>query len=884
VINCEPIAQALDEYDPDAQEPGIVKAEEQRAQFLALFPQDGWPAMTLDRYALGQAAHPDNFCRWMEFVTTELGSMKGGNARKHLIYFQAATGQWWFDEKLYTSVDEAWQAVHQGFVDAFAFAETGKWTEIEGIAALRSGPALVNKALSAYFPDDVLPINSQSHLRRFLRELGDPQADDQALGTTGLNRLLLHGLRACSELEGWTTKQMERLLYSTHLNPFAAQPSDGPIEDVAAFIAKTLEEAGDDRLEVRRQTEDQARKLLDDTSGQMTEAQARELLKLFNVDFNKGRRYATRFSPAFVGQTANALVANLGALNDWTSRLWNGTEEEGAVALGELLSDRKKLPSAGTSYPTMLRYLRNPEKYAVWGSMTDRGLQRLTSYKPTKNPSSGDGSDYAAFCEAAQQLITDYEIPPELLDYVLAAAGRDETAKDGRPPPTVGGAWLFQANPSIYDIDQAVSESTEISWVVRQYTDEVRKGDRVYIWRSGPEGGVVATATVENEPVVKSGDTGDPYLIKPESLSKPEPRVMLRIESVLAAPIRRSELLDHSVLKDLGVIKFANATNFKVTEEQDEALQTLVSGFHIPPLSAEIEERVHLPRAWLQEALDLLVEKGQIVFYGPPGTGKTYVALALAEEITREGGGFRIVQFHPSYSYEDFVGGFRPVEDDGAHGVRYERTNGPLRAMAAAAAADPGHPYVLIVDEINRGNIPKIFGELLFLLEYRQKAVRLPYWPEEQFSLPRNLFLIGTMNTADRSIALVDAALRRRFYFVPFIPTDAPVSAVLNKWLEKYSHADEAARLLDLLNKEIANDEVAIGPSYFMTDPENGPDLERIWKRAIMPLLEEYYYGTKWDPARFGLTKLRGQLGGEPIEEPAGEGAAEAEDEDEDES
>lgn len=129
--------------------------------------------------------------------------------------------------------------------------------------------------------------------------------------------------------------------------------------------------------------------------------------------------------------------------------------------------------------------------------------------------------------------------------------------------------------------------------------------------------------------------------------------------------IRRSDLLEHAILKDLGVIKFANATNFKITPEQDQALQALVSGFRIPPLSAEIEDRVHLPRSWLQEALDLLVEKGQVVFYGPPGTGKTFVALALAEEITREGGDFRIVQFHPSYSYEDFVGGFRPVEDDG---------------------------------------------------------------------------------------------------------------------------------------------------------------------------------------------------------------------------
>jgi MoxR-like ATPase len=874
MIDCNIIAQALDEYDPDAWEASLVEAEEQRAQLLKLFPKEGWPSMTLDRYALGQAEYPDNFCRWMEFVTTELSSMRGGNAKKHLIYFQAGTGEWWFNERLYDDVDEAWQAVHQGFLDALELAEAGKWSEIQQIEALHSGPALVNKTLSAYFPDDLLPINSEAHLRHFLRGLGEPNAEDQSLRTTSLNRLLLEGLRRCSELDGWTTKQMERLLYSTHMNPFD-QPAGGPIDDVAQFIAETLEDAGDERLEVRRETEDQARKLLGEFAGSMTEQQARELFRLFNTDFNKGKRVYYRLTPAFVGQTANGLLEHLDAFNQWTARLWRGTEEESSAAVGELLSDRKLLPSAGTSYPTMLRYLRTPETSALWLSITDRGLQRLTSYAPTKSPSNGGLADYDGFCDAARQLSEDYDIPPELLDFVLAAAGRGPAKKPEKSAE--GGVWLFQANPSIYDIDQALTESSELTWVVRQYTNEVRKGDRVYLWRSGPEAGVVATATVQTEPAVLPGKADDPYLLKAEALSKPEPRVVLQIESVLPTVIRRSELVDHAVLKDLGVIKFANATNFKVSEEQDEALQTLVSGFRIPHLTAEIEDRVHLPRAWLQEALDLLVEKGQVVFYGPPGTGKTYVALALAEEITRDGGDFRIVQFHPSYSYEDFVGGFRPVEDDGAHGVRYERTNGPLRDMAAAAAADPGNPFVLIVDEINRGNIPKIFGELLFLLEYRQKAVRLPYWPEEQFSLPPNLFLIGTMNTADRSIALVDAALRRRFYFVPFIPTAPPVNSVLAKWLKKHGHNDEAARILDLLNEEIARDEVAIGPSYFMTDPENGPDLERIWQRAIMPLLEEYYYGTKWDPSRFGLAKLKARLSGELVGEAAADGGGQSE-------
>jgi MoxR-like ATPase/predicted RNA-binding protein with PUA-like domain len=501
--------------------------------------------------------------------------------------------------------------------------------------------------------------------------------------------------------------------------------------------------------------------------------------------------------------------------------------------------------------------------------IADRGLQRLTDYKPTKSAGNGRLEDYGLFCEAATRLMGDYDIPPEELDAVLAAAGRVEEHAGPKPETGATGAWLFQANPSIYDIDLALSELDELPWTLRQYKADVKKGDKVYIWRSGPDAGVVGTATVTTDPEVLPGDAADPYALKPESLSKPEPRVMLQIGAVLPEVLRRSDLLEHAVLKDLDVIRFPNATNFRISPEQDDALQALVAGFRIPTLRAEIEDRVFLPRAWLQEALDLLDEKAQIIFYGPPGTGKTFVALALAEEITRDGGDFRIVQFHPSYSYEDFVGGFRPVEDNGAQGVRYQRTNGPLREMAAAAADDPQHPYVLIIDEINRGNIPKIFGELLFLLEYRLKAVRLQYWPEEQFSLPPNLFLIGTMNTADRSIALVDAALRRRFYFFEFTPVEEPVKSVLNKWLDRNNHDDEPARLLALLNAEIADDEVAVGPSYFMTDPENGPDLERIWKRGIMPLLEEYYYGTKWDRERFGLSKLRTRLTGGPYDEPS---------------
>lgn len=867
MVNCGLIAQALEGYDAEAEAPGIEAAAAQRAEVLERFPRSSWPQLALDQYALGQEEHPDNFCRWMEFRATDLGSIKGGSARKHHIYFQRAEQQWWFERDRYGSVEAAWDAVRGGFVEALARAEAGEWEEIDRIPALRGGPALLAKVLHLYFPEEMLPVYSHAHLSGFLEALGEPRRSFDSLGTVSLNRRLHDGLRACGELRGWSTKEMERLLYASDLYPFDADDRASAIGDVPGFVAATIERYGEAGIEARREAEDQARALLDGAGGRMGEEQLRELFRCFNADSHLGKRYQTRFSPAFVGATANRLAENLGAVNEWTGRLWSGGEEEILEAAGELLADRKLLPSSGTSYPTMLMYLGSPERFAVWLQSTDRGLRRLRpDYRPERSPGAGRLDDYLAFCAVATDFMRDHELPPELLDAVLAAAGREPDEAPSPAEPGDAKAWIFQANPDVFDIDRAVSEEPEMSWVVRQYPKVVHAGDRVYLWRSGSEAGVIAVATVLTDPEELPGIGDSPYLLKPDALAKPEPRVQLRIDRVVSDPVRRTELLEHPVLKDLGVIAFANATNFEVTAEQDAALRGLIDStavLTIPPVRAGLAEGLHLPQGFLEGLVEMLTEKRQVIFYGSPGTGKTRIALDLAEELTRDGGSTEIVQFHPSYAYEDFVGGFRPLEDGSAAGVRYARVDGPLREIARAAAADPAHPHVLIVDEINRGNIPKIFGELLFLLEYRRHSVRLQYWPDERFSLPDNLFLIGTMNTADRSIALVDAALRRRFYFVEFSPLAPPVRDVLRAWLGEHGLDEEPALLLDCLNREIGAEEFAIGPSYFLTADGVAPNLERIWAREIMPLLHEHYYGTDWDPDRFSVAALRRAIAAE---------------------
>ncbi|WP_245900409.1 McrB family protein [Prauserella shujinwangii] len=275
--------------------------------------------------------------------------------------------------------------------------------------------------------------------------------------------------------------------------------------------------------------------------------------------------------------------------------------------------------------------------------------------------------------------------------------------------------------------------------------------------------------------------------------------------------------------------------------------------------------------AWLREVRDLLWDDRQIIFYGPPGTGKTYLALSLAEYLAGGPEQVKLVQFHPSYAYEDFFEGFRPQEDPVTREVAFRLTDGPLRELADAAAREGNRhlPHFLVIDEINRANLAKVFGELYFLLEYRNRSVRLTYSGDD-FALPPNLFVIGTMNTADRSIALVDAAMRRRFSFVELSPRAEPTSGLLRRWLKREGHDFESADLLDALNARIDDPDFQVGPSFLMRNGvhrEGG--LERAWRTKILPLLKEHHYGEGLDvEQRYGLRALRKAIGTTPQEPP----------------
>ena len=174
--------------------------------------------------------------------------------------------------------------------------------------------------------------------------------------------------------------------------------------------------------------------------------------------------------------------------------------------------------------------------------------------------------------------------------------------------------------------------------------------------------------------------------------------------------------------------------------------------------------------------------------------------------------------------------------------------------------ADPARTYVLVIDEINRANLPKVFGELLFLMEDRTQPVRTLYRPEEPFLLPGNVWFIGTMNTADRSVAVIDAAMRRRFHFVPFFPHDGPMKNLLRRWLAdrggRAGVADSAGRR-QRGTAHPGRGAPAHRPSHFMKTDLSDRALDRIWTYNVFPLIEEQLWGDRDEIARWRWDQVR---------------------------
>ena len=274
----------------------------------------------------------------------------------------------------------------------------------------------------------------------------------------------------------------------------------------------------------------------------------------------------------------------------------------------------------------------------------------------------------------------------------------------------------------------------------------------------------------------------------------------------------------------------------------------------VPYTEKEALDELFISKQELDATLAGLRRRRALLLQGPPGTGKTFLARRLAWLLlgAQDDNRIEMVQFHPSYGYEDFVLGFRPGPD-GQFGL----VPGVLPLLCQRAAIDPERPYFLLIDELNRGNVARIFGELLVLLEPTQRgpahALRLPYAPPEMplFFVPENLYVIGTLNLADRSLAPLDYALRRRFAFVSMQPQFGGALQVLLHEAEVPGKlAAHLTERMAELNQAIADDpelgpDFMVGHSYFCAPPAKAKEaadwLRLIFEQEIGPLLAEYW-------------------------------------------
>jgi len=416
--------------------------------------------------------------------------------------------------------------------------------------------------------------------------------------------------------------------------------------------------------------------------------------------------------------------------------------------------------------------------------------------------------------------------------------------------------WWLNASPRIWDPrDHAVGSTESYTSYnengnkrkVYRYFQEVKAGDILLAFLTSPKREIISSFTV----------------IRPLHDSAKSGGFVFKITEHFRSPVPFQDLSDIPELSSCEPLKSNQGSLFKLSRDEYEIIRNIIDENN-PPLQLPTEgytikdavSDLFIDEDEFKEILGLIRYKKNVILQGPPGVGKTFIAKRLAyammgvKDTTR----VEMIQFHQSFSYEDFIQGYRPTDDG-----KFTLKNGTFFEFCRRAQNDPEHDYFFIIDEINRGNLSKIFGEMLMLIESdkRGKSFSVPLTyartPDERFYIPERLHIIGTMNTADRSLAIVDYALRRRFSFVDLKPN---FSDKFKKHLEsEYVPEDLIKRIIEKitqLNEDISGDHknlgsgFCIGHSFFCPNGDIA-EYDEAWfdmiiRREIAPLVREYWF------------------------------------------
>lgn len=431
--------------------------------------------------------------------------------------------------------------------------------------------------------------------------------------------------------------------------------------------------------------------------------------------------------------------------------------------------------------------------------------------------------------------------------------------------------WLFQANPLVFRLKEALQVDALTSFAVTAHLKKIQPGDGVALWQSGPSAGCYALGTILSPPQEIPVDLPELafFVEKPTDVL----RVQLRVEyNLWNKPIGKEITSADAGLKQLPVGH--PGTNFAISKAQFKTLQHWAQRQDLaqePTTEYEVGPRSNHPL--------------NLILYGPPGTGKTFQslnhALSILENrpldelaiedrqalkqrfesyIDQDRIGF--VTFHQAFSYEDFVEGIKPQV--GETGLTYQLVDGIFKSLCKKATEawaedtkkdSPPRPYVLVIDEINRGNVAAIFGDLVTLIEPDKRAagreslkVQLPY-SKTWFAVPSNIYLIGTMNSADQGAVALDLAFRRRFLFKALYPDPSLLTRLAKSPMIA---GIDLRRMLTAINERLEamlDIHHCIGQAYLM-NITTLDELKGVFENAILPLLEVYFWG---DYSKIGL-------------------------------
>lgn len=401
--------------------------------------------------------------------------------------------------------------------------------------------------------------------------------------------------------------------------------------------------------------------------------------------------------------------------------------------------------------------------------------------------------------------------------------------------------WL-NANPKIWSFSNikvgecidytAINDNGNKRRIYQNFVD-AKKGDIVLAYESTPTKAIVGLCVVEQEL------TDNVVLFK-------------KIEQ-FAHPIKYQDIINLEELKNMEYFVNSQGSLFKVAKEEYETLIEIIRESN-PLLDRNYDKydiddflnEVYISKDKYIEIKNLINRKKNIILQGAPGVGKTFMAKRLAYSLMGEKNTDRIklIQFHQSYSYEDFIEGIKP-NDKG----EFSLEQGIFYNFCKEAESNPNKAYYLIIDEINRGNLSKIFGELLMLIESDKRGEKLTLaYSKIPFSVPENLYIIGMMNTADRSLAIMDYALRRRFSFVDIKPAFDSEKFIEYRESLNSSYFDKIITKIKDLNKDISKDPslgegFMIGHSYFCNlQNVDDKNIKSIINYDIIPMLKEYWF------------------------------------------